>query len=115
MIILMRAAAYATLVIGGGRNLDRARGPYSKRDKPVEAAVAAAKPREPARDPATLKNVPELLLAEGRGFFTLPRVDLFVDCRRCAFRIRLPYMNFALAPEGERLRSRSGDCTAKCS
>jgi hypothetical protein len=35
-----------------------------KRDKPVEAAVAAAKPREPAREPATLKKVPELLLDE---------------------------------------------------
>ena len=35
-----------------------------KRDQPVEAAVAAAKPREPAGEPATPQKVPKLLLDE---------------------------------------------------
>jgi hypothetical protein len=40
-----------------------------KRDQPVEAAVATAKPREPAGEPATLQKVPELLLDEaGQAF-----------------------------------------------
>ena len=40
-----------------------------KRDQPVEAAVAAAKPREPAGEPATPQKVPELLLDEaGQAF-----------------------------------------------
>jgi hypothetical protein len=40
-----------------------------ERDEPVEAAVAAAKPREPAGKPSTLKKVPELLLDEaGQAF-----------------------------------------------
>jgi hypothetical protein len=42
---------------------------YDSWDQAVEAAVAAAKPREPAREPATLKVVPELLLDEaGQSF-----------------------------------------------
>ena len=45
-----------------------------KRDKPVEAAVAAAKPREPAREPATLKKVPELLLDEAGQAFPVAQV-----------------------------------------
>jgi hypothetical protein len=35
-------------------------------DEPVEAAVAAAKPREPASEPSALKKVPELLLDTSR-------------------------------------------------
>jgi hypothetical protein len=35
-----------------------------KRDQPVEAAVATAKPCEPAGEPATLQKIPELLLDE---------------------------------------------------
>jgi hypothetical protein len=38
-------------------------------DQPVEAAVATAKPREPAGEPATLQKVPELLLDEPRQPF----------------------------------------------
>jgi len=42
-----------------------------KRDQAVEAAVAAAKPREPAGEPATLKKIPELLLDEAGQTFPL--------------------------------------------
>jgi hypothetical protein len=49
--------------------------PLRKRDKPVEAAVAAAKPREPAREPATLKKVPELLLDETGQPFPVAQAD----------------------------------------
>ena len=35
-----------------------------KRDQPVEAAVAAAKPREPAGEPATPKKITKFLLDE---------------------------------------------------
>ncbi len=40
-----------------------------KGDQPVEAAVVAAKSREPAGEPATLQKVPELLLDEARQSF----------------------------------------------
>jgi hypothetical protein len=40
-----------------------------KRDQPIEATVAAAKPREPTGKPPTLQKVPELLLHEaGQAF-----------------------------------------------
>ena len=44
-----------------------------KRDAPGEAAVAAAKPREPAGEPATPKEVPDLLLDEARQADRGPR------------------------------------------
>jgi hypothetical protein len=40
-----------------------------KRDQPIEATVAAPKPREPAGKPATLQKVPELLFHEPRQAF----------------------------------------------
>jgi len=45
-----------------------------KRDQPVEAAVAATKPREPAREPAALKKVSELLLDEAGQAFAVAQV-----------------------------------------
>jgi hypothetical protein len=42
-----------------------------KGDEPVEAAVATAKPREPAGEPSTLKKVPELLLDEAGQSFSV--------------------------------------------
>jgi len=42
-----------------------------KGDEPVEAAIVAVKPREPAREPATLQEVPELLFHEAGQAFPL--------------------------------------------
>ncbi|OFW29495.1 MAG: hypothetical protein A3H97_01030 [Acidobacteria bacterium RIFCSPLOWO2_02_FULL_65_29] len=49
-------------------------------DEPVEAAVAAAKPREPAGEPSALKKVPELLLDESRQ--TVPVAETLAACTR---------------------------------
>ena len=64
-----RAGGRRARPCGGHRNSDRARGPYSKKGRAGRPAVAAAKPREPAGEPATLQKLPELLLDEaGQAF-----------------------------------------------